>query len=75
MLKIRQQGTVGSDNREFRAANLESNLGFHKAIKGWFRLTFRIPERQRQGVSKEALDAGRRMMKEYQADLDYLKDR
>ncbi|TMC18257.1 MAG: hypothetical protein E6J34_17610 [Chloroflexi bacterium] len=75
MLKIRPQGTVGSDNREFRATNLESKLASHKATKGWFRLAFRIPKRQRQGVSKQALDVAKRMMKEYQADLDYLKDR
>ena len=29
----------------------------------------------REGVSQEVMDAAERLMKEYKADLDYLKDR
>ena len=29
----------------------------------------------RRGVSPEVMDAAERLMKEYQSDLDYLKDR
>lgn len=35
----------------------------------------RTPPTMRQGVSQHVLDTAERLMKEYQSDLDYLKDR
>ena len=80
MIKDEQQRTAvtrGKGNNRAKGVNDSSHV---QVRQNFLRRTLRVSTRQdtkpvRQNVSQKVIDAAERMMKEYEADLEYLKDK
>lgn len=73
MIKHRQKRTIEADEQAVPITQATLDTRSYAGKRRWFGLAAKNPTRS--GTSQHVLDVAKRMMKEYHADLDYLKDR
>ncbi len=72
MIKDKKQSTTEMGSRQSHSISDDSSARFIRIRWGFFRSAFKPT---RRGLSQQVLDTADQMIKEYQPDLEYLKDK